>query len=101
MWPLQHTDGGWRLAEAAEREGDRESRAGQSGGDRGSGWVVGGDAIAFARCWGPSGNGSGLSKPARQPVISKMLGATDPHVAQGAKLECDAPRGHRWMLAEG
>lgn len=39
MWPLQHTDGGLRLAEAAEREGDRESRAGQSGG---GGWGGGG-----------------------------------------------------------
>lgn len=34
---------------------------------------------------GPSGNRSGLSKPARQPVISKMLGATNPHVAQGGQ----------------
>lgn len=92
-WRLEA--GGWRRLQR-EREIERAGR----GRVEGAG-AVGGDAIAFARCWGPSGNGSGLSKPARQPVISKMLGATDPHVAQGAKLECDAPRGHRWMLAEG
>lgn len=49
MWPLQHTDGGWRLAEAAERrEIERAGRGRVEGGV-----AVWGNAIAFARCWAP------------------------------------------------
>lgn len=66
VWLLQHTDGSWRLADAGER---REGRS--------EGWVM----QLLLLDAGPLWQQTSLSEPARQPVISKMVGATNPRVA--------------------
>jgi len=58
--------GGWRMP--ARRVG---------------GTGVRGNAIAFARCWS-LWQQTNIPEPARLPVISNMVGATDPTVAYGA-----------------
>lgn len=74
--PSPHTDGSWRLADAGER------RVGGRGRREGVMQLLLLDA-------GPLWQQTSISEPARQPVISNMVGATDPSVWLRGQLECD------------
>lgn len=49
---------------------------------------------------GPLWQQTSISEPARQPVISNMVGATDPRVAYRPTGVRHARRGHGWIFQE-